>query len=78
MERLLNVIKEFKIGEGLNFLPRQTGKLIDTLQNWLEEFVDNGSAVLKNKIGAVLNELLRRKKISNKRYNEIKEEHGIL
>ena len=40
----------------------KTDKLINTLQEWLEEFVEKGSSALKNKIGAVLNELLRRKK----------------
>ena len=30
----------------------KTNKLIDTLQEWLEEFVEKGSSALKNKIGA--------------------------
>ena len=77
IKRLTDVIKEFKIGEGLDFLPRQTNKLIGTLQEWLEEFVEKGSSALKNKIGAVLNELLRRKEISPQRYDEIKGEHNI-
>ena len=75
--RLANALKEFKIGEGLNFLPRQTDKLIDTLREWLEELVEKGSSALKNNIGAVLNELLRRKQITNKHYDEIKQEHSI-
>ena len=78
IKRLTDIIKEFKIGEGLDFLPRKTDKLIDTLQEWLEEFVEKGSSVLKNKIGAVINELLRRKEISKERYDQIKEEHNIL
>ena len=77
VERLVNTIKEFKIGEGLNFLPRKTDQLIDTLQDWLEELVEKGSSALKNKISGVLNELLRRKQITNKRYDEIKQEHSI-
>ena len=78
IKRLTDIIKEFKIGGGLDFLPRKTNKLIDTLQEWLEEFVEKGSSVLKDKIGAVLNELLRRKKISTKLYDQIKEEHNIM
>ena len=70
--------KEFKIVEGLDFLPRKTDKLVDTLQEWLEEFVEKGSSALKNKIGAVINELLRRKEISKERYDQIKDEHNIL
>ena len=77
-KRLIGIIKEFKVGEGLDFLPRKTDKLIDTLQEWLEEFVEKGSSSLKNKIGAVLNELFRRKEMSKERYEEIKEEHNIL
>ena len=77
VKRLIDIIKEYKIGEGLDFLPRKTDKLIDTLQEWLEEFVEKGSSTLKNKIGAVLNELLRRKEISSQHYDEIKGEHHI-
>ena len=78
IKRLTDIIKEFKIGEGLDFLPRKTDKLIDTLQEWLEEFVEKGSSALKNKIGAVINELLRRKEISKERYDQIMDEHNIL
>ena len=74
---MTDVIKEFKLGEGLDFLPRKTNKRIDTLQEWLEEFVEKGSSALKNKISAVLNELLRRKEISPQRYDEIKGEHNL-
>ena len=77
IKRFIDIIKEFKIGEGLDFLPRKTNKLVDTLQEWLDEFVEKGSSALKNKIGAVLNELLRRKEISPQRYDEIKGEHNI-
>ena len=56
---------------------QQTDKLIVTLREWLEELVEKGSSALKNKIGAILNELLRRKRITNKRYDEIKQEHSI-
>ena len=77
IKRLIDVIKEFKIGEGLDFLPRKTNRLIDTLQEWLDEFVEKGGSALKKKIGAVLNELLRRKEISPQRYDEIKDGHNI-
>ena len=73
IKRLTDIIKEFKIGGGLDFMPRKTDKLIDTLQEWLEELVEKGSTILKNKIAAVMNELLRRKQISEERYHQIKE-----
>ena len=78
VKRLIDIIKEYKIGEGLDFLPRKTNKLINTLQEWLCEFVEKGSSTLKNKIGAVLNELLRRKAISPQRFDEIKDGYNIL
>ena len=78
IEQLTDIMKEFKVGQGLDFLPTKTSKLLDTLQEWLKEFVDKGSYALKDKIGAVLNELLRRKTISTGRYEEIKEQHNIL
>ena len=77
-KRLIGIINEFKVGVGLDFLPWKADTLIDTLQEWLEEFVEKGSSSLKNKIGAVLNELFRRKEMSKERYDEIKEEHNIL
>ena len=70
----MDVIRETKIGQGMNFLPRKTGDLIDSLR----ECVEKGGTVLQNKIFSVLNELSRRKTISDERYNELKEEINIL
>ena len=75
---MTDVIRETKIGQGMNFLPRKTGYLIDSLLEWMEEFVEKGGTVLQNKISSVLNELLCRKTISDERYNELKEENNIL
>ena len=78
IKQLTDVIRETKIGQGMNFLPRKTGDLIDSLREWMQEFVEKGGTVLQNKISSVLNELLRRKTISDERYNEFKEENNIL
>ena len=69
---------ETKIGQGINFLPRKTGELFDKLREWAMEFAENGGVVLQNMISAVLNELFRRKQISKKRYDEMKEQYNIL
>ena len=53
----------------MNFLPRKTGDLIDSLREWMLEFVEKGGTVLQNINSSVLNELLRRKTISDERYN---------
>ena len=42
------------------------------------EFVEKDGTVLQNKISSVLNELLRRKTISDERYNELAEEIKVL
>ena len=78
IEQLIDVIKETKIGEGIDFLPRKTEHLIDTLREWMQEFTEKGGIALQNRISSVLNELLRRKTISEERYNELKEENDIL
>ena len=78
IKRLSDIIKEAKIGQGLEFLPRKTEVLIDTLQQMLQELVDHGGAALKEKILPYLNELLHRKEISVKRYDELKEQNDIV
>ena len=40
INRLIDIIKEYKVGEGLDFLPRKPNKRIGTLQEWLDEFVE--------------------------------------
>ena len=62
----------------MNFLPRKTGDLIDSLRDWLKELTENGEVGLRNKISSVLEELLRRKEISKERYTKLKEENNIL
>ena len=57
IKQLTDVIRETKIGQGMNFLPRKTGDLIDSLREWMQEFVEKGGTVLQNKISSVLNEL---------------------
>ena len=63
--------------KGMDFLPRETGELIDKLREWTQEFLENGGNALRNQISAALNELLQRKKISEERYHELKEQHRI-
>ena len=72
------IIKDTKIGQGINFLPRKMNDLVKYLQLTLEELTETGKSALKNKISGVLNELLRRKAISQDRYNEIKTDNDIM
>ena len=61
INKLIPVIKETKIGRGLDFMPRKTSHLFDQLKLWLSEFVENGTAKIRDKILAALDELLQRK-----------------
>ena len=63
--RLVDVIKDTKIGQGLKFLPRKLADLMKNLQIWSEELVDTGKSDVRNKVAGLLEELLRRKGISH-------------
>ena len=52
------VIKETKIGQGLPFLPRKVSELTKHLHVWLEELAETGASTVRNKISALLKELL--------------------
>ena len=68
------VIKDTKIGQGLKFLPRKMNDLVKSLQRLLTELVETGSSTVRNNVTAVLEELLRRKGITQERYNSIIED----
>ena len=78
LEKIANVIKSSKIGNGISFLPTKIKDLTDTLQTGLVELAETGKNDLKQKIGAMLDELLRRREITGERYNEIKEDNNIM
>ena len=62
--KLTAVIKETTFRRGMNFLPRKTGDLINSLQEWLNELAETGTSVVRDKISSVLEELLRRKEMT--------------
>ena len=76
--RLVDVMKDTKIGKGLKFLPRRLADQTKHLQIWLEELVDTGKSDFREKVAGLLEELLRRKGISHERYITIKEDNNIL
>ena len=66
------VIKDTKVGQGLKFLPTAICNLRKTLPSLLTELTETtGNSMIRKKLTAVLEELQRRKGISNKRYTEI-------
>ena len=76
--RLIGIIKDTKIGRGLKFLPRKIADLTKNLHVWLEELAETDAYTVRNKISALLEELLQRNGISHDRYTSIKEENDIL
>ena len=63
------IIRDTKIGHGVNFLPTKLSKLKDKLEMLLEENI----YTTRRELEAVLEELLRRKGISLDRYTTIKD-----
>ena len=61
------VIKETKVGQGVKFLPNTMKSLRESL-----------GAVIKTQLIPVLEELHRRKRITDKQYATVKRELGIL
>ena len=60
----VGVIKNTKVGQGLKFLPRKLNDLVKSLKVLVEELDETGQSEARNKVAAVLEELLRRNGIS--------------
>ena len=59
LHTIKEVITDTNVGEELKILPRTISNLRYTLQSLLTELKESGSAVLKSKITASMEELLR-------------------
>ena len=74
-----DIVKDTKVGQGLNFLPRTLSALTKKLHLLLtSDSVDTKLSSVKREVAGILDELLRRGDISLKRYQHIKDEHNIL
>jgi hypothetical protein len=71
-------MKHTKVGWGLKFLPRKLNDLVKSLQVSLEELAETERSDVRTKVGAVLEELLRRNGISLNQYTIIKEDNNIM
>ena len=71
LDKVISVIKTTKIGRGINFLPRETPDLLTKLKEWVMDFAKNCTAALRQKILAVLDELLFRKVITKQEHKDI-------
>ena len=52
--RLADIIKETKIGQGINLLPQKLSDLTKQLQIWLEELAKSKTSAVQKKVAAVL------------------------
>jgi hypothetical protein len=77
LENVISEIKSVKVGRGVDFLPREAPDLLKKLKEWSMEFAKYGTAVLRQKILSVLDELLFRKVITNKEHKDIKEDSKV-
>ena len=71
MKKLIKIVMSEKIGRGIDFLPRETSGLLTKLKDWLAEYNQEKSKVLRQKILAGSDELLFRKVIKKREYNDI-------
>ena len=78
LTEIADVIKSTKIGNGLDHLPTKINDLKKALNLWLTELVKSGNNDLKQKIGAILDEMLKRGVITQDRYHSIREDNDII
>ena len=76
---IAGVVKEMKIGRGLDFLPTRMLDLKNKLRELVGDLIETaGLSSVRKELSAVLDELLRRHGISLKIYTSIKKDNNIL
>ena len=63
-------LKQFKVGQGLSFLPRLTSDLLKEVKEGVVTYATEKSNCLRKTLLAMLNELLERKAISKRDHND--------
>ena len=77
LDKFIKHLKEVKVVRGLKFLPRLTDGLFNKLEDWLESFKEKKTRQLKEKLNAVLDELLQRRAISKQEHKDKIEQHDL-
>ena len=77
LDDVISVLKQTKIGRGIKFLPRLTNDLFDKLKDWIALYADEKTGQLRGKLLAILDELLQRKAISKRDYQDKIEQHDL-
>ncbi len=77
METIIAEIKETKIGRGLDFLPTTIRKLKEAAKDWIMQYAEKKSKLLRDKLLAVLDELLQRRVLSKHEHRETLAENEL-
>ena len=73
VNKLIKIIKQSKIGQGVQFLPRLNSDLVHSLKDLLKTIASNKSnAEIEKVVKAILNELHHRNIITKGGYKKIK------
>ena len=77
LDEVIFQLKQFKVGQGLSFLPRLTSDLINKVKEGVAIYAKEKSSCLRKTLLAMLNELLERKAISKRDYRDHIERYEI-
>ena len=78
LDKVIQQLKQVKVGRGLKFLPRLTNGLLNKKQEWLTSLKDEKNPKqMKCNLIAVLDELLQRRGISKQKHKELIEQHEL-
>ena len=77
LDEVIFQLKQFKVGQGLSFLPRLTSDLINKVKEGVAIYAKEKSSCLRKTLHAMLNELLERKAISKRDYRDHIERYEI-
>ena len=70
LDEVIFQLKQFKVGQGLSFLPRLTSDLINGVKEGVAIYAKEKSSRLRKTLLAMLNELLERKAISKRDHKD--------
>ena len=74
MEKIANVLKGSKIGQGIPLLPTSVSELRNIFGKLFKKFEKHGSKMMKTKLLSILEELLRRDGIRDAQYAVLMQE----
>ena len=71
VDKISDVLKTSKIGQGISFLPTALSELRNTLKQLYEKFKEEGSEFVRKKLSPILDELRRLGAMTDDQYSTI-------